>query len=222
MTMLTIVDLIPAPRRAQRKRRVRIRLWVAGVGAYGAALASLLAGTAAAWETDNRTPATQLEHLEMENDLRKRDEARLTTIIAERQRELTASRSVEHQPDWSILMALLARAMGPDAALRSAQLAQEAVQPPPSATPPAGTPAAQAGAAAKEQARQQQPQPRIFTLRLSGVARSQGAVSGVVTRLEESGVFTRVELQEARREPGAGPDAVAFSIHCRLGGRADR
>lgn len=220
--MLTTVDLIPGPRRAQRKRRVRIRVWAVGVGAYGAALAGLLAGTAAAWETDNATPATQLSHLEKENDLRKRDESRLSGMILERQRELTASRSVEHQPDWSILMALLARAMGPDSALRSAQLVQEVVQPAQAAPAAAAKPPAGQGAAQAKEEAPQQPQPRVFTLRLSGVARSQGAVSGVVNRLEESGVFSRVELQEARREPGAGPDAVAFSIQCRLGGRAER
>jgi Tfp pilus assembly protein PilN len=216
--MVTTVDLVPEPRRAQRKRRIRIRVWIAGVGAYGAVLASLLVGTAAAWETDNRTPAAQLEQLETENNLRRRDEARLATMITERQRELAASRSVEHQPDWSILMAVLARAMGQDAALRSAQLVQEA-PPQPAAAPTPGKSGAEQAAASRPASA---PQPRTFALRLTGVARSQGAVSRVVNRLEEAGVFSRVELQEARREASAGADAVAFSISCRVGGRAER
>jgi Tfp pilus assembly protein PilN len=216
------VDLIPSPRRALRKRRLRTRLWTAGLSGYVAVLAALLGGTAAAWETDNRTPAAQLSHVEMENDLRRRDSSRLTASIIERQRELAASRSVEHQPDWSILMGLLARAMGPDAALRTAQLSQEVVEAKAPVSAAAAAPTEAAGGAADPKAgAEPAPPARAFTLRLTGVARSQGAVSGVVQSLEASGVFSRVELQEARREAGAGADAIAFNIFCRLG-RAER
>lgn len=215
---MVAVDLIPAPRRAQRKRRTRVRVWAAAVGAYGVVLGGLLAATATAWETDDRTPAEQLAHMEKENELRRRDTARLASVIVERQRELAANLAVENQPDWSILLALLAKAMGQDAALRNAQLSQEVV----TQAESAGAVPAASGAGAASQKGASASSPRTFVLRLTGLARSQQAVSSVVQSLESSGVFSTVELQEARREAADGSDAVAFTIFCRLGGRAGR
>ena len=119
-----------------------------------------------------------------------------------------------NQPDWSVLLALLAEALGPEAALRSVELTLDAPPPPPAAATKSGD---------KKAAEESAPEPaRSFSLRLLGIAKSQVAVNGVVTRLEETGLFELIELVETRRE-GTGPnDVTAFQFRCRMGERREK
>ncbi len=209
------VDLIPSPRRELHMRRRRVRAWVGAGSAYAVLLGGTLAGAAAAWPRDQETPAATLASLATENEGHRRQFTLLSQEISQKQRELAANRAVGNQPDWSVLLALLAEALGPEAALREVELTQETVAPP-------AAPAQTGKGADKKAASQPPPEPvRYFSLRLGGIARSQVAVNGVVRRLEATGLFELIELLETRREGSGANDLTAFRVRGKLGARKE-
>jgi hypothetical protein len=212
------VDLIPSTRRELHRRRRRVRVWIGAGCAYAALLGGTLVGAAAAWPRDQETPAAALGAATLENEQHRSRTAALAAEIAHKQRELAANKAVGNQPDWSILLALVAEALGPDAALREANLTAETITPPAAAPKPPAPGAIQAEPVPVIDAEPR----RSFSLVLTGLARSQGAVNEVVKRLEATGLFERILLIETRRE---GTDTQAaltsFRFSCQLGpGRA--
>lgn len=209
------VDLIPSTRRELLRRRMRARAWIGTGCAYAVLLACALAGAAAAWPRDQETPSAALAAATVENEQHRSRLTEMSAEIAQKQRELAANKAVGNQPDWSILLALVAEALGPEAALREANLVTQIEAPEPAsgtpAPPPAGPAAAQAAPALDAEPR------RSFSLTISGIAKSQVTVNEVVRRLEATGLFERIVLIETKREGTEEQDLTAFRFRCQLG-----
>jgi len=124
---------------------------------------------------------------------------------------LDSARGVGQQPDWSVMLALLAEGLGHDVVLKSCELNQVL-------TPLTG---AGRGPAVSTPGRQDPSDKKehevTFALMVTGFGRSQTAVSQFVLRLERSGLFDSVRLIDANRQPFLNGKAIAFQLECSLG-----
>jgi len=117
---------------------------------------------------------------------------------------------VGEQPDWGMLLSLLASKLGDDAALSLCSL--EPVQPLAVGVKGPANPGADR---AKETGRPQQ-----LKLVLKGNARTQEAASTFVLALEKTGAFDRVNLVETQRDQ-KGEVGVAFEVVCEMSDSGD-
>jgi Tfp pilus assembly protein PilN len=183
------VNLIPAHRVLARRRRARVHVWTLAIGAYIGALGLAYAAMAAAWSGTNaqwQGKITSLDaQLARDNDALKVKQKEL----AEKQAARQANSAVGEQPDWSLLLALLARTVQDDVVLESTSLR------------PADTAATPV---------------KPMTLALSGLGRTHEAVSDFVLRLEGTKVFSRVSLLETRRTATPRAEAIAFRVEAAL------
>jgi hypothetical protein len=237
-------NLIPIPRRLARQRRSRVRKWVTVCTVYCVMLVAAYGALHAVWghsgdvlEQDVVMVAGDITATEKEMKLvqPKLTDARLT---------LDASRGVGSQPDWSVLLALLAGEMREAEhgdALRLARQGMEgaalAVNAPAELhalvapmlevasrqivlasceLEPLRDLAPAVNAASGPSAAPTQPS---YTLVLTGMGLSQGAISRYVLRLEQTGLFDRVTLVESKRMPFGDSEAVSFRIGCTMGER---
>lgn len=194
------VNLIPALRRDAKRRRAHVAVAAAACGAYAAVLACGLGAAHLVWAADRGAAEGVARRLDTTHD----DIRRLTGRAAELRAELTraratleANRTIAEQPDWSVLMALLAGTTGDDVVLRSVSVA------PPPATSNTATPA---GKESDE-----------VVLELAGVGQTQLAVSRHVLRLEQTGLFAKVTLLETGREAFLNAPAIGFRLRCSFG-----
>jgi hypothetical protein len=235
-------NLIPIPRRLARQRRTRVRRWVTACTAYSVVLVVVYGALQAMWgagdhvEHDVQTVVNEITATE-------RDVKQVQPRLSEATLTRDASREVSVQPNWSVLLALLAKEMRDDSAAARAMTeqgmaaAEAMIAAPPALTPlmlalvedaarqivlsscelePLRDGVALATATPAQNAGARQPK---FTLVLTGMGRSQAAISQYVLRLEQTGLFDRVTLIESKRGPFAGSEAVSFRIGCGLGGR---
>jgi Tfp pilus assembly protein PilN len=104
-------------------------------------------------------------------------------------KRLEVARAVEAHPDWSVLLPVVSSRLGDDIALERISL-----------EPVRGEEAT-----------------RRATMTLNGVGTDRAALSDFVIRLEETGVFTRVETATAQRRPIGQKEFFAFELRCRVG-----
>ena len=128
--------------------------------------------------------------------------------------ELKSARAVGGQPDWGVLLTLLAENVGDDVVLEFCRLrpvgrAWNSLRGGRSYDP--GT----AGQA--PQALDDSP----LLLELSGLGLSQTAVSGFILRLERTELFDRVRLIKSSRRAFLHKKAIAFQLECLLAGRGE-
>jgi Tfp pilus assembly protein PilN len=199
------LDLIPAPRRQARARRTRIRTWSLVLGVY--ALTTAAGYVACFAYPDSGQTALLRDTRAVTEELRaaSREMRAVRAQVAEAAGRLAIARSVRNHPDWSLLLAMLADSLADQIVLERCALLP--VDPPAAAGPaPAATPAQS---------------PRAFRFDLTGLARSQTAVSQFVLRLEKARVFDEVRLVQTSRKPFLKGEAVAFQLECSLTGKKE-
>ena len=206
---------MPTPRRQAKACRARLRQWLA----IGVAFVGMLAMICI---TCHRTWGVGVDPLA--------DEIRQTTdrisasgrTIAELQEQLTASRwkldtfrGVGQQPDWGVMLKLVADGLGSEVVLKSCELNEIAI--------PLKTASGESGDSQISVTSVSEDKKQIaFVLSVSGLGRSQTAVSQFVLRLERSGMFDNVRLVSTMREPFLNAKAIAFRLKCRLEGATVR
>jgi Tfp pilus assembly protein PilN len=199
------VNLIPAARSEQARRRARARVWglVCAVCAIGLAV-----GAASFRIVRTIDPAgirSQIDAAAARADAAELELARLEARARELTRALEAARIVGVHPDWSVLLRAVNTARGDSVALESVELLFSPVAPP---AAPAGSPASTP------------PTPRErYTLRLRGVATSVQDVTRFVTALEAIGVTERVWLKGTSAQTVRGVAVSGFEIECTLAER---
>lgn len=205
MTTTTNVNLIPTVRREAKRRRRRRAVCAVACGAYAALLACGLGAAHLLWDADvDGLPAGQ-RLAATEEDIRRleRQDGEARAKLAKTRATLEANRVVAEQPDWSVLLALLARTTGEDVVLQAVSVA------PPLPGGAASTPAAASANTAKPLS--------DVVLELTGVGQSQLAVSRHVLRLEQTGLFAKVALIDSNRQPFLNNPAIAFRLQCTFG-----
>ncbi|MCC6682985.1 MAG: pilus assembly protein PilM [Phycisphaeraceae bacterium] len=190
------VNLVPDSYRILRRRKQRSRRWAVAVLAYAAALVvgwgvlHHLSGGA------QRATASQLTAA----DQRIADADQAIQLLQPRLKDalatMEAGRSVGDQPDWSILLQLVAGLLNDDAVLSTCRLAPTNDDLPPDQRHLASS----------------------YTLHLEGLTRAHETVSEYVLALEDVGLFDSVKLLSTQREPWGAQTAVAFQIDLLLGG----
>lgn len=215
--MIEQANLIPIVRQTARQRRSRIRFWISACSVYalvlvaaGGALQSVLGST-------DSVLATEVAALASEISGTKREVAQVQPKLAEAKLTLAASRAVGSQPNWSVLLSLLADTLRDTGAadgnnelvLSACELNR--VPELPTGTPINGALSAANGATSKPPIGRQR-----FSLSVAGVGKTQAVISQYVLRLEQTGLFERVTLVETRRTPFANDQAVSFKLECLL------
>jgi hypothetical protein len=186
------VNLIPMRRRHQRLQRARRRAWIAVASVYALALALGYGSWRGLWNEDDRDLTRQLTLARGDIDEADKSIAHVRSTFNIVSGELRANETITGQPDWSVLLALIAKLRGDEVVLDHCGLDATNWD--------AGTPK---GAAA-------------VVLRLQGHGRTQAAVSQFVLGLEQTGLFEAVSILKTNREAFGGTDAIAFKLECRL------
>lgn len=194
---MTGVNLIPASRLRARHRATRLRLWAVVLGVYVVVLGAAYGWMYVNWGEKRSNWTVALGQAEAEIESANQALALRRASLAEAEASLRANRAVGDQPDWSMLLGLLARRLGDDIVLESLSL-----RPPESARNAApGAP------------------PVAPIVAIGGLARTHAAVSRFTLGLEETGVFSRVTLQDTRRTNLPRGEAVGFRVEAALGVR---
>ena len=204
------VNLIPAPRIVAKQRRVHVRRCAAGCAVWGV-LSVIAAGVAhATWRPANDPLAGERLAAVM-GDIERTERAITATRVqlAAAQSTLRANEAIASQPDWSVLLAVLARAIKDDVVLQSCHVH-------PAGTTPGSraelrrvvAPAAGTGGAAVEAT--------SFVLDAKGMAKNLAAAHRFVDDLEHTGLFARVTLLNTTQEAYLAGEATAFNIECSL------
>jgi Tfp pilus assembly protein PilN len=200
------VNLIPAVRRDAKRGRKHHKVCALACCAYALLLGCGVAGTylAGSSSSGGESIGASLGSTNAEIDRLEKQIAAARTELTAANATIEANRTVAEQPDWSILLALLAKTTGEDVVLRSVLVA-----PPPNSLPLAA-PTTPGKTAASP------PQPEAV-LELTGIGQSQLAVSQHVLRLEQSGLFSKVTLLDTGRESFANTNVIAFRLQCQFG-----
>lgn len=204
---MTSFNLIPGHRREARRRQRRTRAWAIGCAAYATVLLGAYVLSRATWSGPDSALAGDLVETAAQTEQQSRQVLILRGQIQKARLTLESNRAVGDQPDWSVVLALLARNLDDDLVLKRCKLQPEVVR------KAAGSPQHAAGAQANE--------PERFTLEISGFGRSQKAISQFALRLERTNLFQKVTLVQTNREPFVTGRAMAFQIRCLLGRREE-
>ena len=180
-------NLLPPHRIAARRQRRAVRRWVLIDGAYLLLLA--VAGAAYAWSTlggpdasDSHEAATDVTRLNTTLVGLKHQIASLDT-------QIRSIQEVTDRPDWSLLLAAVARTLGEDIVLNAIE-----------------------GTAATDAPIDGSPQRWV----IGGVGLSQGAVTRFVLRIEQLGLFAHVRLAQTAPQGFGTRVGVGFQILCDL------
>ena len=194
------VNLIPAPRRDAKRRRRHRAVCAAACGAYALLLGCAVGVAHLVSPGGGESVEARLAAVDKDIARLERDSSAARAELAVARATVEANRTVAEQPDWSVLLALLAQTTGDDVVLRSISVAPPLA----SATP------APAAAAAKPLA------PEVV-LEVAGIGRTPLSVSRHVLKLEETGLFAKVVLLDHNREAYLNDNAIAFRVRCTFG-----
>lgn len=204
-------NLMPADRRQAKACRTRMRQWLAPGAAFVGAMIMVCVVCHSTWGVGPDPHATQIRAAVLSIDASRSTVADLKKELVASQWKLDTFKGVGRQPDWSVLLALLADGLGRDVVLKRCELNEIAV---PSPGSPSGSGRVK-NVSLKEKGDDSQ---IAFALTVAGYGRSQTAVSQFVLRLERSGVFNNVRLVSTMREPFLNAKAIAFRLECSLEG----
>lgn len=213
------INLVPRSRRLAKHRRKRKRLWVTIITAYSVLVVSAITGSRLLHVFDSRAVATQIETLESQIQKASEDAKSLRAQIRQVKDTWETANVVNSQPDWSLLLALIADVGQDHIMLSSCELAAAAADESSRAEMPATPATASPSAPTTPTAAAPTHSSAAWTLNLSGRARSQSAVSQFVLRLEQLTLFEQVRLVETRREPSNDARAdthFVFLITCTM------
>lgn len=205
---MTGINLIPVHRILAMQRRIRVRLWMRIDSICIGGLLIICAVVTAVFDQSVANVADELAFLEEKVANVNRSIGALRPQLSEVKLTLEASRAVQKQPDWSVLLALLANLQGDQIVMRSVKT--EPMGP--------GNPAAGVSEIISVEENSATDDDRSgYRLVLGGLGKTQSAVSQFVLRLEQCGLFERVTVIRTNREGFMSDHAVAFELLCTMG-----
>jgi len=212
---MTTLNLIP-PSRADAKRQASsIKRWTIVCSAYAAALLCVWIALTATTRPNLAPIREELATIESQIVKQQSEAAKLQAQLATEAAVLKASRSVGDQPDWSVLMKLVAGALGNRVTLN--QVAVNPLQGQSGAGRAFGERPGAMSAAMLEDAASNS----TYMMSISGMASTQSEAQKLALRLEVAGFFDRVKLVQTSRQEFMGGHAIAFEILCPFGAKED-
>lgn len=201
-----------------------MRRWIVGCVVYTSFLVLAFPFASLVWVQDKSLAGQLLTIRQDANDT----EQLLKLVVNELEdtrTTLNATKLVENQSDWSILLAVLAGEVDDDIVLKTCKIepmksdAEEELE-----FTSSSRLKGLAGAIGSNSYSKSEHEPRIhveadqFLIEIQGYGLTQRAVSLFVLRLERTRLFKKVTLRETRREPFMKDQAIAFHIKCYLRG----
>jgi Tfp pilus assembly protein PilN len=188
------VNLIPQHRRRARLLRLRQNRWMFAVAGYALFLVVGYLGWRIMWSADGYDQSARLAYIRGDIETTHNSIAKTRAALREAGARLQANQTVTAQPDWSLLMTLIAELRGEEVVLNRCRMEASMLE---SQATPAVT-------------------GRAPTLSLHGHGRTAAAISQFLLKLENTQLFESVSLLKTNREVYQGGDAVAFQLECRL------
>jgi hypothetical protein len=191
------INLIPARRRDAKRRRTHMKWCGGGCAAFTLVAVAITVIAWSTWAGEDSEVRQQIARAD--EDIRHNEKALVEARVkfAADENRLAAAKEIAEQPDWSLLLSLLAQKSDDQMVLRSCQLR-------PAADLLAEGKTADAHVAGG------------LVVVVTGVARTPQNAQQYVIRLEKTGLFERVTLVETRREPFLNGEASAFRADCVL------
>ncbi len=196
------VNLIPIRHRQQRKLYARRKTWIRVLSIYTVLLTVIYGTWHVLWGNDGHDLPRQLALVHGDVDELTKSIARQRVAFNETQSVLRANQAVNGQPDWSMLLALVANLRGDNLVLNQCGLDA-------ASTSPQSVPAISEASIP------------VPLLKLKGYGKTQAAVSQFALRLEETGLFESVSLLKTSRELFLAGEAIGFQVECRVKMTAD-
>ncbi len=219
------INLIPRYRIEARQRRSRIRAWAWGCAGYAAVMVAACAVAASVFGGGDRSTSGEMGRMERQLADTNRQLTLVRPEMDEARAQLDAGRAVTVQPDWGLLLKLLAQSRGDSVVLD--RVALSPVEAPTVAEKIEATKPAAGGnialAAAKKKRDAEKRKPLCVEIQISGLARTQLDVSQFVLRLEQIKLFDQVKLLDTSRAAPGESAVISFRLQCSmaedLGGR---
>ena len=199
---MTRANLIPARRLEKRRRIRRAQAWAVALGAYGALLIGAYVACFAFGQDDSGAIFKDMSETTARFRASGEQIQELRTSVAEASQQLAAARLLAQNPDWSLLLAMVARSLSTEVVLERCSLAPVDV-----------------GADVSPEPEGVEVIYQRYLLDLSGFGQSQTSVSQFVLRLENSGLFESVRLIKTQKREFMDGQAVSFRLECALSGK---
>lgn len=207
-------NLIPAYRIKARQKRRLIRTWLAASAGYAMLLMVSYPMARMTWTFDDSLNS-QLTSVNQQIQESEQKIKSLSAQLTEAKAKYQATEMVENQSDWSILLAVLAQELGEEIVLKECTIEPDDQNP--VAALSRQLAALKQGADGKKTLSTERVEPSRYLVRLRGYGMSQQVVSQFVLRIERSGLFREVTMEETRREGFLQGEAIAFRMACVLG-----
>jgi hypothetical protein len=220
------VNLIPASRQRQQRVFRRRQLWSVIVVVYTAVVVGATTIFLPRTSDDEREVIRELSTLRdraagLDERIRKDSDQ-----LARARQQVSGANAVGEQPDWSVLVGMLARERQSNVTLTSLELStvQVPVRPPAGARSELDLPAPGAKPAAAGGAAPPKPKPapmrESYTLRVEGLAGDPDEAYHFAARLEQSELFKSVRVIETRPSALGVRKLSSFRLACELTGEA--
>lgn len=195
------VNLIPRAHLEQRRASTRVARWGVCCGVLACAVATAWIVTSSRVVDNREELAAQLASAKRTAEEKERLVADTRAAHSAAIRRLESARAVAGHPDWSVLLALLARARGDGLVLDRVE-----VRPIARIDPQAQTGLGRTGVATAERVE------AGYQLDLRGVGESQSTVTQYLLSLERTGIFESVRLRETRPRTIGARGVVEFGL----------
>ena len=197
------VNLIPASMRDAQRRRRHAKRWLAVWSAYGLLLLAACAVCHAVSGGDHHAVSDEIARTSAKVNNARTVVAALGKELADAQLKLEGNLTVGGQPDWGVLLAVIAKSLREDVLLHDCRL-----------LPTVGTQSGTGDAQAGQQASAAQ---ESFAVEIAGFGRSHAAVARFVMRLRKTTLFDKIRLTQTSLQMLKNRKAVAFELECTLG-----
>lgn len=199
-------NFIPSYRLAARRRRRRLTYWVAAVAAYAVLLVAGIGAGHVLWGGSRAMLAQEREKTTRRIQAAGLAIRAVQADLAKQGHSLKAEQVALGQPDWSLLLTLLARSLNEGMVLGQCELKPD-------------VPAVKSVAGASAPATQEPP--AAFALSMAGYGQNMGAVLQFAQELERTTLFDQIRLTKTDAEPFLAGTAIRFQMECSLGRKAE-
>jgi Tfp pilus assembly protein PilN len=201
-------NLIPLARQLRDQRAARLRRWAWIIGGLCCLILATLAYFAAGNSLAGGPPPQEFSKAAAELSKANQQAASLRASLATEKQRLRSRQLIFRQPDYSLLLRLIAQQVDEDVVLSRCEFGRASDF----------DRASEFGRARDLGGAAPLSRTPSDALQLSGFARSQPAVAAFMLQLESTGIFQKVTLVRSNEQPLLSGEVAAFEILCVPGG----
>lgn len=201
------VNLIPREYRERRVVLMRVRRWLVGSVVLSSVVGVAWAVMASRVVENRQWLAGQLVSARADAEEKARLVSEAQSSHSAALRRLASARAVAGHPDWSVLLALLARARGEGLVLERVEV-RPVVKAEPKNEPDDNGQGTGTSVASRSEP--------TYQLDIRGVAESQSLVAQYLLSLERIGLFESVRLRETKPRTIGARGVVEFGVDCAI------